>query len=97
PYVALAADVSCVSGRKEAAELLLRAEQVLRRERAAEGLRTAEQSLAAFRQAGDSRGLADAARLVAYAMCLQERRKEADRLLRDELLVCQAAGETAAE
>ena len=65
-------------------QLLLKAYAALILDQAAEGLRHAEQALSAFRQESDTTGLADAARLVACAMCSQDRRKEANRLLTDE-------------
>eukprot|EP00435_Cladocopium_sp_Y103_P066895 s291_g29.t1 len=48
-------------------------------------------SLSAFRQFGDTRGQADAARLLSVAMIHQDRRKEADRLLKDELAIFQTS------
>ncbi|OLP87486.1 Polyketide synthase PksJ [Symbiodinium microadriaticum] len=92
-----AADV-CEGGKQsvlrpsaEGSTLLLRAAACLRTEAIDEGLRLAERSVSVFRQCGDSRGLADAARLVSCAMIHQDRRKEADRLLRDELAVFQTS------
>jgi len=70
---------------------LVQAAESLKAEQRSEGLRLAEQALSTFRQCGDTRGLADAGRLVAHAMIQQERRKEADRLLKDELAVFQTS------
>eukprot|EP00434_Breviolum_minutum_P016427 symbB.v1.2.014480.t1/scaffold1060.1/size140514/3 len=66
-------------------------EASLKLEELPQAVRLAEQSLAAFRQYGDTRGQADAARLLTTAMIHQDRRKEADRLLKDELAVFQTS------
>lgn len=75
----------------DAARLLLQSEASLKLEELPQAVRLAEQSLAAFRQYGDTRGQADAARLLTTAMIHQDRRKEADRLLKDELAVFQTS------
>lgn len=75
----------------EASRLLLQSEGSLTLENFSEAVRLAEQSLSAFRQFGDTRGQADAARLLSVAMIHQDRRKEADRLLKDELAIFQTS------
>jgi len=75
----------------DASRLLLQSEASLKLEELPQAVRLAEQSLAAFRQYGDTRGQADAARLLTTAMIHQDRRKEADRLLKDELAVFQTS------
>ncbi|CAK9000478.1 unnamed protein product [Durusdinium trenchii] len=74
-----------------ASRLLLSAEASLKLEAFAEANRLAEQSLSTFRQCGETCGQADAARLLSVVMIHQDRRKEADRLLKDELSIFQTS------
>jgi len=70
---------------REAAALFAVAEAHLSEEDDIQALQAAEECLALFRQHHDEMGIADSIRIIAHVYIYQGRRKEANKLVRDEL------------
>lgn len=82
--------------RKEACELMAKAEEHLWSEATLEAKDPAEEALAKFRDADDSNGIADALRALVSCHLARDNRKEALQLAKDELAIFQEAGNTVA-
>eukprot|EP00413_Alexandrium_margalefii_P033822 CAMPEP_0204564720 /NCGR_PEP_ID=MMETSP0661-20131031/35060_1 /ASSEMBLY_ACC=CAM_ASM_000606 /TAXON_ID=109239 /ORGANISM="Alexandrium margalefi, Strain AMGDE01CS-322" /LENGTH=126 /DNA_ID=CAMNT_0051572397 /DNA_START=33 /DNA_END=410 /DNA_ORIENTATION=- len=76
-----------------AAKLLSSAEAHLYKEDADEALKDADSALESFREAKDSKGIADALRVVINATILKGDRKGANKLAKDQLASFREAGD----
>lgn len=84
-YAADAHDKSLPPKQREAARLFSVAEAHLNEEEDEAALRVSKQALEMFRELRNENAMADCVRVAVHALCYQEKRKEANKMAREEL------------
>jgi len=84
-YSARSKDKSLSPKEREAALYFITAENHLHEEQADLSLQNAEEALTRFRQLGDEVGVIDTMRIIIHVYIFKDRRKEANKMVKDEL------------
>mmetsp|Transcript_51107 Transcript_51107/g.163593 ORF Transcript_51107/g.163593 Transcript_51107/m.163593 type:complete len:841 (-) Transcript_51107:371-2893(-) len=96
-YSSVAEDTSAGAKKREAAALMSVAEGHVGKEEAAPALKAAQDALAAFKDASDAAGTADAVRLVAHVLCCTGKPGEGEALAKEQLFKFREAADKSGE